>query len=81
MQEECPSWLYPVLHGATTIWERWDAILPSGHVNEAGIGMISFNHYAFGAVADWLHRVVGGLAPAAPGWRDASASHRSRVAA
>ena len=70
MQEECPSWLYPVLHGATTIWERWDAILPSGRVNEAGIGMISFNHYAFGAVADWLHRVVGGLAPAAPGWRE-----------
>jgi alpha-L-rhamnosidase len=69
-QEDCPSWLYPVLHGATTIWERWDAILPDGRVNEAGIGMISFNHYAFGAVADWMHRVVGGLAPAAPGWRE-----------
>ncbi|HLM17997.1 MAG TPA: family 78 glycoside hydrolase catalytic domain, partial [Acidimicrobiia bacterium] len=69
-QENCPSWLYPVLHGATTIWERWDAILPNGRVNEAGISMISFNHYAFGAVADWMHRVVGGLSPAAPGWRE-----------
>jgi alpha-L-rhamnosidase len=69
MQEECPSWLYPVLRGATTIWERWDAITPEGRVNEDGISMLSFNHYAFGAVADWLHRVVGGLSPAAPGWR------------
>ena len=69
-QEDCPSWLYPVLRGATTIWERWDAILPDGRVNEAGIGMISFNHYAFGAVADWMHRVVGGLSPAAPGWHE-----------
>ncbi len=40
---------------------------PKGDVNEAGIGMLSFNHYTFGAVADWMHRVVGGLAPAAPG--------------
>ncbi len=69
-QEECPSWLYPVLRGATTIWERWDAITPDGRVNQDGIAMLSFNHYAFGAVADWLHRVVGGLAPAAPGWRE-----------
>jgi alpha-L-rhamnosidase len=68
-QEECPSWLYPVLRGATTIWERWDAITPDGRVNQDGIAMLSFNHYAFGAVADWIHRVVGGLAPAAPGWR------------
>lgn len=67
MQEECPSWLYPVLHGATTIWERWDGIKPDGSLN--GTSMNSFNHYAFGAVADWLHRVVGGLAPAAPGYR------------
>ena len=69
-QERCPSWLYPVLHGATTIWERWDAITPRGRVNQDGIAMISFNHYALGAVADWLHRVVGGLAPASPGWRE-----------
>ncbi len=69
MQEECPSWLYPVLQGATTIWERWDGILPDGRVNAAAERMNSFNHYALGAVADWLHRTVGGLAPAAPGYR------------
>jgi alpha-L-rhamnosidase len=70
LQEQCPSWLYPVLQGATTIWERWDALTPDGRVMPDGLAMISFNHYALGAVADWLHRVVGGLAPAAPGWRE-----------
>jgi alpha-L-rhamnosidase len=69
-QEQCPSWLYPVLQGATTIWERWDALTPDGRVMPEGLSMISFNHYALGAVADWLHRVVGGLCPAAPGWRE-----------
>lgn len=67
MQTQCPSWLYPVTMGATTIWERWDSLLPDGRVNPGE--MTSFNHYALGAVADWLHRVVGGLAPAAPGYR------------
>jgi alpha-L-rhamnosidase len=67
MQRECPSWLYPVTMGATTIWERWDSLLPDGKVNPAE--MTSFNHYALGAVADWLHRTVAGLAPAAPGYR------------
>jgi alpha-L-rhamnosidase len=67
MQRECPSWLYPVTMDATTVWERWDSMLPDGSVNPGE--MTSFNHYALGAVADWLHRTVGGLAPAAPGWR------------
>jgi alpha-L-rhamnosidase len=53
--------------GATTIWERWDSLLPDGSVNPGE--MTSFNHYALGAVADWLHRTVGGLMPAAPGYR------------
>jgi alpha-L-rhamnosidase len=53
--------------GATTIWERWDSMLPNGSVNPGE--MTSFNHYALGAVADWLHRTVGGLAPAQPGYR------------
>ena len=66
-QRECPSWLYPVTMGATTIWERWDSLRPDGSVNPDQ--MTSFNHYALGAIADWLHRVVGGLAPAAPGYR------------
>ena len=67
LQRECPSWLYPVTMGATTIWERWDSLLPDGTVNPGE--MTSFNHYAFGAVADWLHRTVAGLAPAEPGYR------------
>lgn len=67
MQRECPSWLYPVTMGATTIWERWDSMLPDGSINPGE--MTSFNHYAFGAIADWLHRVVAGLVPAAPGYR------------
>ncbi|MBN1310485.1 MAG: family 78 glycoside hydrolase catalytic domain [Anaerolineae bacterium] len=67
LQRECPSWLYPVTMGATTIWERWDSLLPDGSVNPGE--MTSFNHYALGAIADWLHRVVGGLTPAEPGYR------------
>ncbi|MFP5068128.1 family 78 glycoside hydrolase catalytic domain [Pseudonocardia nantongensis] len=63
----CPSWLYPVTMGATTIWERWDSMLPDGTVNPGE--MTSFNHYALGAVAHWMHSTVAGLAPAAPGWR------------
>ena len=65
LQTECPSWLYPVTMGATTIWERWDSMLPDGSINPGE--MTSFNHYALGAVADWMHRTVAGLAPAGPG--------------
>jgi alpha-L-rhamnosidase len=67
LERDCPSWLYPVTMGATTIWERWDSLRPDGSVNPDG--MTSFNHYAFGAIADWLHRMVAGLAPAEPGYR------------
>ncbi|BEP13979.1 glycoside hydrolase family 78 protein [Acidothermaceae bacterium B102] len=67
LQTECPSWLYPVTMGATTVWERWDSMRPDGSINPGE--MTSFNHYALGAVADWLHRSVAGLAPAAPGYR------------
>ncbi|MEV8546800.1 glycoside hydrolase family 78 protein [Streptomyces sp. NPDC051572] len=67
LTKTCPSWLYPVTMGATTVWERWDSMLPDGTVNPGE--MTSFNHYALGAVADWLHRTVAGLAPAAPGYR------------
>ena len=66
LEKECPSWLYSVGMGATTIWERWDSMLPDGSINPGE--MTSFNHYALGAVADWLHRVVGGIAPATPGY-------------
>jgi alpha-L-rhamnosidase len=67
LEEECPSFLYPVTMGATTIWERWDSVLPDGTVNATG--MTSLNHYALGAVADWLHRNVAGLQRTAPGYK------------
>ncbi|MGO3885953.1 MAG: family 78 glycoside hydrolase catalytic domain, partial [Mycetocola sp.] len=64
----CPSWLYSVSMGATTIWERWDSMLPDGSINPGE--MTSFNHYALGAVVDWMHRDIAGLAPAAPGYAE-----------
>ncbi|WP_151772433.1 alpha-L-rhamnosidase [Streptomyces abyssomicinicus] len=67
LQTDCPSWLYTVSMGATTIWERWDSLRPDGTLNPGG--MTSFNHYALGAVADWLHRVVGGIEVTEPGAR------------
>jgi alpha-L-rhamnosidase len=67
LQQENPSWLYPVTMGATTIWERWDSMLPDGSINPGE--MTSFNHYALGAVADWMHRTIGGLAPLEPGYQ------------
>ena len=67
LRTDCPSWLYPVTMGATTIWERWDSMLADGRLNPGD--MLSFNHYALGAVGDWLHRVVGGLAPVDAGYR------------
>ncbi|HET7725601.1 MAG TPA: family 78 glycoside hydrolase catalytic domain [Propionibacteriaceae bacterium] len=66
LERECPSWLYPVTMGATTIWERWDSMLPDGTINPGQ--MTSFNHYAFGAVADWMHKVIGGINPLEPGY-------------
>jgi alpha-L-rhamnosidase len=66
---EYPSWLYPVTQGATTIWERWDGLKPDGSFQD--VGMNSFNHYAYGAIGDWMYRVVAGLAldEAAPGYK------------
>ena len=59
MQETYPSWLYPVKMGATTIWERWNGIRPDSTFAPAS--MNSFNHYAYGAIGDWMYRVVAGL--------------------
>ncbi|HWL44866.1 MAG TPA: family 78 glycoside hydrolase catalytic domain [Ilumatobacter sp.] len=67
-QTECPSWLYPVTAGATTVWERWDSLMPDGQINPGE--MTSFNHYALGSVVDWLHRCVAGLGQADPGGRE-----------
>lgn len=58
-RKEYPSWLYPVTKGATTVWERWDGIKPDGTFQDPG--MNSFNHYALGAVGDWMYRVVAGI--------------------
>ncbi|KAL2829874.1 bacterial alpha-L-rhamnosidase-domain-containing protein [Aspergillus pseudoustus] len=66
LEKHCPSWLYPITMGATTTWERWDSMLPDGRVNEGG--MTSFNHYALGAVASWLHGSVAGISTR-DGWK------------
>lgn len=87
-QEGIPSWLYQVKRGATTIWEAWDVVRADGRLQKG----MSFNHYAFGAIGDWLYRYVAGIRPdaAAPGFKHsllaphpgggidaARASHRS----
>lgn len=59
LKEDYPSWLYQVKMGATTIWEHWDGVKPDGSMWSAD--MNSFNHYAYGAIGDWLYRVVAGL--------------------
>jgi alpha-L-rhamnosidase len=68
-QKECPSWLYPVTRGATTLWERWDGWTPEHGFQDPG--MNSFNHYAYGAIGAWLYAVVAGIeiAPGAPGYK------------
>jgi alpha-L-rhamnosidase len=68
-RQDYPSWLYPVKQGATTIWERWDGRKPDGTFQDAG--MNSFNHYAYGAIGEWMYRVVAGLEidPSAPGYQ------------
>ena len=63
-QEKCPSWFYEISKGATTVWEAWDGIKPNGKV-----GNLSYNHYAFGSVFDWIYRNVGGLSEASAGYK------------
>jgi alpha-L-rhamnosidase len=59
LQDTYPSWLYPVKMGATTIWERWNGIHPDGTPETPT--MNSYNHYAYGAIGDWMYRVAAGL--------------------
>ncbi|WP_405475900.1 family 78 glycoside hydrolase catalytic domain [Paenarthrobacter ilicis] len=66
-QSESPSWLYEVDHGATTMWESWDAVAADGTART-----VSMNHYAFGCVDDWLFRRVAGVEPVLPGYREFS---------
>ena len=69
LNQDYPSWLYEVKQGATTVWERWDGQKPDSTFEEPS--MNSFNHYAYGAVGDWMYRVVAGLNsdPAEPGYK------------
>ena len=75
MQQSYPSWLYPVTMGATTIWERWDGIKPDGTFQVPS--MNSYNHYAYGAIGDWMYQHIAGIQAleGGPGYR------RFRVAA
>jgi alpha-L-rhamnosidase len=73
MQDTYPSWLYPVKMGATTIWERWDGVKPDSTFETPS--MNSFNHYSYGAIGDWMYRVIAGIDTYAadPGY------HHSRI--
>lgn len=73
LQENCPGWMYQVKCGATTTWERWDALKPDGTINEekmagSGENMVSFNHYAFGSVGEFYYRYILGIRPEKPGF-------------
>lgn len=68
-EKQCPSLLYPISMGATTIWERWNSMLPDGSINAGE--MTSFNHYALGSVSRFLYETTGGLSILEPGWKKA----------
>ena len=71
LDERCGGWMYQVKAGATTTWERWDALQPDGSVNESkmsGDNMVSFNHYSFGSVGKFYYQYILGIKPAAPGF-------------
>lgn len=66
LNEEYPGWLYSVNLGATTIWERWNSVLPDGHMNPEG--MNSLNHYAYGSILGWMYQYGAGIRPKEAGW-------------
>ncbi len=71
LQPDCPGWMYQIDRGATTTWERWDALRPDGTVNETKMSddnMVSFNHYAFGSVGEFYYRYILGIQPEKPGF-------------
>ena len=67
MKEDFPGWLYAVKKGATTIWERWNSIMPDGSFDVSG--MNSLNHYAYGSIGSWLYEKVAGIRADAPGYK------------
>lgn len=74
LNRDYPSWGYEVANGATTMWERWNSLKPDGTFGD--VSMNSFNHYAYGAVGDWMYRNIAGIAPAAPGYRSITIAPR-----
>jgi alpha-L-rhamnosidase len=66
LNRDYPSWGYEIQAGATTMWERWNSLKPDGTFGD--VDMNSFNHYAYGAVGDWMYRHIAGIAPLAPGY-------------
>ncbi|MBB3110933.1 alpha-L-rhamnosidase [Paenibacillus phyllosphaerae] len=70
LNKDYPSWLYAVTMGATTIWERWNSVLPDGKIS--GTDMNSLNHYAYGSIAEWMYRAMAGINPVEdkPGFRE-----------
>ncbi len=69
LNEQFPGWLYCVNLGATTVWERWNSVMPDGSMNPAG--MNSLNHYSYGSVMEFVYAYVGGIRPAEPGFAKA----------
>ncbi|OMG00844.1 alfa-L-rhamnosidase [Paenibacillus sp. FSL R7-0337] len=67
LKEDFPSWLYAVKKGATTIWERWNSILPNGDFDTSG--MNSLNHYAYGSIGEWMYRKLAGINQIEPGFK------------
>ena len=71
LDEQCGGWMHQVKAGATTTWERWDALRPDGTVNEtkmSGDNMVSFNHYSFGSVGRFYYQYILGIQPMEPGF-------------
>lgn len=68
LKEDYPSWLYAVKKGATTIWERWNSVMPDGSFDESG--MNSLNHYAYGSIGDWMYEKLAGINPVSPGYKE-----------
>ena len=69
LNEEYPGWLYSVNLGATTIWERWNSVMPDGHLNAEG--MNSLNHYSYGSIEAWMYGEVCGIRPEEAGFKKA----------
>jgi alpha-L-rhamnosidase len=68
LKKDYPSWGYEIANGSTTMWERWNSIGPDGSFGDEG--MNSFNHYAYGAVGDWMYQNIGGISAVTAGYKE-----------